>query len=153
MNHTKLLIVKFLATLAFLTIILGFGYGLALGNVFLISLVVGGLAYLIGDMLILPRTNNTVATIADFAIAFVVVFIMTDFFTAGVNVLTASFVSAVALSVFEIFYHQYVAAEPDFQDAERSEQLYGMNLNYTTEASEELDPFYDLDEEEDEEDF
>lgn len=140
MKHIQLIVVKFLATLVLLYMVLGFGYGVTFGNVVLITLVVGTLAYLIGDLLILPRTNNTVATIADFAIAFVVVFLMTDFLTVGGNILTASFISAIALGVFEVFYHQYVAEALDFTESEPS-PIRGME--YSTETSDELSPYYE----------
>ncbi|GLO66708.1 DUF2512 family protein [Oceanobacillus kimchii] len=39
------------------------------GEVFLLTAVLEVVAYLIGDMLVLPRMNNTVTTIVDFVLA------------------------------------------------------------------------------------
>lgn len=66
MKHVKALVIKFVSSLVLLSLILGLLFDMAFSNIFLITLVLGIEAYFIGDLLILPRTNNTVATIVDF---------------------------------------------------------------------------------------
>lgn len=118
--------------------ILGIGYDVSFGNIILISIVLGISAYLIGDLLILPRTNNTIATTADFGMAFVIIYLMTDGLTVGGNPFAASLISAVAIGVAEIIYHKYVANKLDMA----SEQFIPIKQsNLSTEASEELTPY------------
>lgn len=60
MKHVKALLIKFIASFVLLYIVLGVMYTMTFGEVFLLSLVLGIVAYLIGDLFILPRTNNLV---------------------------------------------------------------------------------------------
>jgi hypothetical protein len=78
MKHVKALAIKFVSSLVLLSLILGLFFDMAYSNIFLITLVLGVAAYLIGDLLILPRTNNTVATIADFGLAFLIIWLMSE---------------------------------------------------------------------------
>lgn len=61
MNYLKAIAIKFLATLVLLYVILGLFYDMSFTNVFLISLVLGLASYLIGDLFLLAKTNNTIA--------------------------------------------------------------------------------------------
>ncbi|MHC0039115.1 YndM family protein [Pseudoneobacillus sp. C159] len=138
MKHVKALLIKFVATLAILYIILGVFNDVAFRNVFLISLVVTLAAYLIGDMFILPRTNNIVATLVDFGLAFLVIWWMANNLTYGDDMMGEAFTSALALGVFELFFHRYLANNilPDRDSGRRGHR----HLHYQTEASEELTP-------------
>ncbi|MCZ0701964.1 hypothetical protein J2T56_000258 [Natronobacillus azotifigens] len=150
MKHVQLFVVKFLATLGLLYLVLGFGYGVTLGNVFMLTLVIGTVAYLVGDLFILPRTNNTVATVADFIVAFVVIFLMTDLIAIDANIFTASFISALALGVFELFFHKYVYEALDFSS---EDFITSGGMEYHMETSEEFHPEYDEDFEDEDELF
>ncbi|WP_373894237.1 YndM family protein [Virgibacillus sp. CBA3643] len=139
MNHIKLFAVKFIGTLIMLYLILGLGYGMTFGNVFLITLVLGMIAYL-GDVIVLPNLNNTVATIADFATAFLIIYFMSFGITTGGEWFTASFVAAVGVTLFEYFYHKYYKSA--YNEAHQDERE-GMPRDTTmqTEASEETSPY------------
>lgn len=137
MDHIKAIALKFILTLALLYVILGAIYGMTFGNVFLITLVLGIASYILGDMIVLPRTNNTIATIADFGMAFLIVWSMSAALTTGDNLFTLSLITALAVSVFEYFYHKYVTNRVlrDGGSGGRTNQM-----QYQTEASEELNP-------------
>jgi hypothetical protein len=141
MKHVKALAIKFVSTLALLLIILGVFNDMAFRNVFLISLVLGVAAYIIGDLFILPRTNNTIATLADFGLAFVIIWSMSRALTYGDGMLGEAFTAALALGIFEFLFHRYLANNilPN-QNQSESERRYQGNLQYQTEASEELTP-------------
>ncbi|WP_173915627.1 YndM family protein [Halobacillus sp. Marseille-Q1614] len=145
MRHVKLLAVKFIVTLIALTLILGAGYDVSFGNVFLISLVLGVLSYVLGDLIILPRTSNTIATLADFVLAYFVIYFMTDALTAGGDLFTAALLSSVAIAIFEYFFHKNVSNTLRYDRTKRQDRAANMELR--TEASEELTP-YPEDEEE-----
>ncbi|WP_338469461.1 DUF2512 family protein [Niallia sp. XMNu-256] len=135
MRHLRNLVVKFIATFAVLFIILGMIYDMSFGNIFSISLVLTLAAYLIGDMLILPRTNNTMATVADFGLAFLVIWLMGENLTYGDSLLMPALISAAAIALFETFFHKSIANQINQNNG--NQQQSG-NLRYQTEASEEL---------------
>lgn len=92
-----------------LYVILGLMYDMSFSNVFLISLVLGLASYVIGDLFLLPKTNNTIATLADFGLAFMIIWILGESLTYGESLLLASLISAAGVAVFEYFFHKYVA--------------------------------------------
>ncbi|WP_428908317.1 YndM family protein [Niallia sp. Krafla_26] len=138
MRHIRNLLVKFIATFAVLFIILGMFYDMSFGNVLAISLVLTLAAYLIGDMLILPRTNNTMATLADFGLAFLVIWLMGENITYGDSLLMPALIAAAAIALFEAFFHKSVANQINNENNENQQQ--SRNLRYQTEASKELTP-------------
>lgn len=140
MKHTKLVVVKFVISFAILFVVLGLGYGLALQNILLINLV-SILSYFIGDLIILPRTNNIITAIIDSAIAFAVIYLMGDVLTVGGDPLTAAFLTAIAIGVFELFFHRYVAnnLELDTETRESTPAKFHQ-MDLTTEAAHEISP-------------
>ncbi|RDY70678.1 YndM family protein [Halobacillus sp. SY10] len=144
MTHVKLLALKFVFTLGILFIILGLGFDVSFGNVFLISLVVSALGYL-GDVTVLKKSNNTMATAGDFVLSFAVIYFMTDALTVGDDVFEATLISAVSLAIFEYFFHQSVARSLDQEKKENHEVRSTGQLQ--TEASEELFPYDEEDKE------
>ncbi|RYL87583.1 DUF2512 family protein [Sporolactobacillus sp. THM7-4] len=109
MEHIKALLIKFIATLILLYIVLGLGYHASFGDIFLTALVLGVIAYIIGDLLILPNSSNTVATVSDFVIALIIVWLMIGTMT-GINApFVASLISAILVGIFEYMFHKYLA--------------------------------------------
>ena len=137
MKHMKNLAIKFISILAVLFIILGIFYDMSFGNVLSISVVLTLASYLIGDLLILRRTNNTMATISDFALAFLVIWLMGENLTYGDSLIMPALIAAAGIALFETFFHKYVARQ--IQEADE-QQNSSRNLRYQTEASSELTP-------------
>jgi uncharacterized BrkB/YihY/UPF0761 family membrane protein len=135
MKHVKALAIKFVSSLVLLSLILGLLYDMSFGNIFLITLVLGVAAYLIGDLLILPRTNNTVATIADFGLAFLIIWLMSRSLTIGDNHFSMSLIAALGVALFEYMFHKYVKNNVV---KDQGGQQQARPLQYQTEASEEL---------------
>nr|WP_117160782.1 DUF2512 family protein [Paraliobacillus sp. X-1268] len=143
MKHFNLIGLKILLLLVVLYTILGIGYNVSFGNVMFISIVLGISAYLIGDLLILSRTNNTIATTADFGMAFVIIYLMTDGLTVGGNPFAAALISAVVVGICEVIFHKYVANKLNMS----SDDFIPINrTNFSTETSEELTPYKDEEE-------
>ncbi|WHX98347.1 YndM family protein [Neobacillus sp. DY30] len=138
MKHVKALAIKFVASLVLLSLILGLLFDMAFSNIFLITLVLGVAAYLIGDLLILPRTNNTIATIADFGLALFIIWLMSENLTYGDNHFLMSLIAAVGVALFEYMFHKYVAN--NIVKNKGGQQQQTGQLQYQTEASEELTP-------------
>ena len=137
MKHMKNLAIKFISILAVLFIILGIFYDMSFGNVLSISVVLTLASYLIGDLLILRRTNNTMATISDFALAFLVIWLMGENLTYGDSLIMPALIAAAGIALFETFFHKYVARQIKRQ---MNNQNSSRNLRYQTEASSELTP-------------
>jgi Protein of unknown function (DUF2512) len=136
MKHVKALAIKFVSSLVLLSLILGLLFDMAFSNIFLITLVLGVAAYLIGDLMILPRTNNTVATIADFGLAFLIIWFMSENLTYGDNHFSMSLIAALGVAIFEYMFHKYVANNVIKNQSGQKQQTG--KLQYQTEASEEL---------------
>ncbi|MFS0777275.1 YndM family protein [Neobacillus sp. 3P2-tot-E-2] len=137
MKHVKALAIKFVSSLVLLSLILGLLFDMAFSNIFLITLVLGVAAYLIGDLLILPKTNNTIATIADFGLALFIIWIMSENLTYGDSHFLMSLIAALGVALFEYMFHKYVANNvlPN-----KGRQQQTRPLQYQTEASKELTP-------------
>ncbi|MGD6968270.1 YndM family protein [Rossellomorea vietnamensis] len=140
MRHLKAFLVKFTACFALLAIILGGIYGVTLGEVFLISLVLGAVSYAAGDLFLLPRSNNTTASLADFGLAFVVIWAMMANVTPVENVLVPSLIAAAGVAGFEFFYHKYLYRTVLLGGREATREQVQGNLQFQAEVSEELTP-------------
>jgi hypothetical protein len=138
MKHLRAITIKFLASLVLLYVILGLMYDMSFTNVFLISLVLGLASYVIGDLFLLPRTNNTISTLADFGLAFMIIWLLGESLTYGDSLLGASLISAAGVALFEYFFHKYMARS--VLEEETREHQPQANYRYQTEASEELYP-------------
>lgn len=137
MSHTRAMIIKLISTFVLLYIILGLIFDLSIGNVLLITLVVGIAAYLIGDLMILPRTNNTTATIADFGLAFLIIWALCEAVTLNDQTMYPSLIAAIGVALFEFFFHKYLAR--NMNETRDNGQRIG-KLNYQTEMADEFTP-------------
>ncbi|WNC12716.1 DUF2512 family protein [Brevibacillus brevis] len=71
------------------------------------SVVVSLIAYALGDALILPKTNNTFATTADFIMVFALFWISSYVFLQPYR-LSGILLTAFVIAVAEYFYHDYL---------------------------------------------
>lgn len=76
MTHVKALAIKGIMTIIVLYLVLGLGFGFTFGDTLLMTIVLGVISYLLGDLYVLPRWNNMIATLADFGLAFLVIWLM-----------------------------------------------------------------------------
>ncbi|MHA6252647.1 YndM family protein [Oceanobacillus sp. CAU 1775] len=107
-KHVKALLIKFVGSFFLLYIILGLIYGMEFGEVLLLSAVLGVAAYLIGDMIILPKTNNFVATLADFVLAGIIIYVFVGGLTTIDNVFTVTLLATIGVALFEVIFHRYL---------------------------------------------
>ena len=138
MKHAGAFILKFIATFILLFVILGIFYGMSFGMVFFISLSLAAASYAIGDFIILPRTNNTIATIADFIMAFLIIWAFSISLTLRENIVIMSLVAAVGVALCEIIFHRYMANR--IITNMKTHRARPGTLQFQTEASEELTP-------------
>ncbi|MBP3971445.1 YndM family protein [Bacillus sp. WL1] len=111
MKHIVALLIKYTAITAVLLIILGIFQDISISRVLLIALFLTGAAYLIGDLFILPKYGNMIATIADFGLSFFGIWFLTYLLTdldAARNIGFSSFVAALVIGGIEVFFHIYM---------------------------------------------
>lgn len=139
MNHITALLIKYTAIIAVLLTILGIAQNVSIPRILFISLVITGAAYLIGDLFILPRYGNMIATVADFGLIFLGVwglaYFLTDIYSTRV-ITIFSFWSALIIGVIEVFFHIYMQKLVLLKDQEEmqkssiiSDDRYAMEIS------------------------
>lgn len=109
MKHLTALAIKFVMIAAVLLVVLWLLAGQRLIPVLVLSLVVTILAYVIGDLLILPTFGNVVATVADIVISSLTIWAARVIGISGLRpALWAITLSALIIGVGEWFFHQYL---------------------------------------------
>lgn len=140
MRHILRIAMKFIAAVVVLGIIDALGYDLGASDILGISAVLAIVSYVVGDLFILRVTNNTVATIADFALAFVILYLMIDNMTIEDDVFSASLIGSIAITAVEIFFHRLLGREPGKQASNQRQTMQTGRPQFQTEASSELTP-------------
>lgn len=102
------LLVKLLMTFAFSVLAFSFLDRNNLGWSFLVAVLVTGVNYLVGDLMILPSWGNTVASVGDGVMAALTAWIV-SMVSPNVDTGLASLLAFGALTaVGEYFFHQYL---------------------------------------------
>lgn len=132
--------IKGIATLVLLYAILGLGYNMSFGRVLLITIVLGTISYIIGDLIVLPWSNNVVATAVDLGIAFAVIWGLNAYSLNFHTLLLyfSSLIGAAAVAAFEYFYHIYLLKA--FIHEKQTYYYTPSRTRYHMESSEELHP-------------
>jgi hypothetical protein len=89
---------------------------ISFSGILLIALVVTVISYIIGDMIILPATNNIVATIADMGLATVTIYLFNFLWSRGDIPFLSALVAGVVLGVGEWFFHKIIDRSMDDED-------------------------------------
>ncbi|WP_459503110.1 YndM family protein [Bacillus sp. C1] len=140
MKHIVALLIKYTAISAVLLMILGIFQDVSIPRVLLISLLITGTAYLIGDLFVLPKYGNIVATIADFGLSFLVIWLLTYLLTdidLTRNIGFSAFWSALLISMGEIFFHIYMKKVVLHEDEDSRESTNMHQDRYAMEISHE----------------
>lgn len=109
MRHVMALVIKTIMVAAVLIIIMSMINNYPVGPTFVLALLVSGLAYLAGDLGVLPISNNTVATLADFGLATFTVWLIGPFIVGAFIPFTIALLSGVVIAAGEWFFHKYMA--------------------------------------------
>lgn len=137
MEHVKALIIKFIMITAILWFILRLFFGVDFGEIITISIILTPLAYVIGDLLVLRYFNNTTATIADFGLSFITIWLIgAAIINEPISVATAALISSIAIAIGEWFYHYYVNNQV-FEGESKDKTT--LNEAFSTEFAEEMD--------------
>ncbi|WP_082234900.1 DUF2512 family protein [Halobacillus massiliensis] len=110
MVHGKALAIKGVMTIVGLYLVLGIGYGVSFLGVLLLSIVQGALSYVAGDLFILPRFKNIMATFSDFCLTFLLVIASGSlFFSLEGSLWMAALIASVVIAAAEYGFHLYLA--------------------------------------------
>ncbi|WP_409305523.1 YndM family protein [Peribacillus sp. SCS-155] len=108
MRHVLAILVKFISLLIVLYVFLGLIFDLSFADVLGIAAVLTAVGYVLGDLYLLPRTSNLAATLADFGLAFIIVWFMSRAAADSNDLFTASLICAAAVAIIEYVYHSIV---------------------------------------------
>lgn len=110
MDHAKGLALKSLLNGIPATYLLSTIGGLPVGNALIASLMLTFLAYIVGDLFVLPRSNGTVATALDAALALLILWSLK---ALGMPITEVGMIyTAVALTLVEwLVFHPYLHRE------------------------------------------
>ncbi|MFI8709459.1 YndM family protein [Bacillus sp. NPDC077411] len=140
MKHIVALLIKYTAISAVLLMILGIFQNISIPRILLISLLITGSAYLIGDLFVLPKYGNMVATIADFGLSFLGIWVLTYLLTDNNfarNIVASSFWSALLIGVIEVFFHIYMKKAVLYENNDSRESTNIHHDRYAMEISHE----------------
>ena len=105
--YFKTFLIKFIMTTAVIWIVLGY-YGADILDIFITSIALTVLGF-VGDIFLMPRIGNMLATVGDFILAFAVVWLIGIYlFDPTVPVGRAAFIISILLIVGEMYLHQYI---------------------------------------------
>ncbi|KYD08518.1 YndM family protein [Heyndrickxia sporothermodurans] len=140
MKTLTALAIKFIASFIALFVILGLFYGMSIQSVILITAVIGVISYIIGDKLLLPRTNNVVATSVDFGLSFLIIWSIVSYGNIDNYraLFWASIIGGLGIAFCEYFFHIYLFRR--FYPQEQISKRRISAMHYATEASEEITP-------------
>ncbi|WP_096200676.1 DUF2512 family protein [Bacillus sp. FJAT-45350] len=109
MRHANALLIKFLMVAVILFLVLTLGIGVSVFNVLIFSAILSLLAYFIGDLQILRHSNNITATIADFALYAIGIWLLGTWLLPPIaGFIGAGIIAAVFISVGEWFFHRFM---------------------------------------------
>lgn len=109
MKHFISLVFKFLLVSIVLAVVLMLLTPVDLIDVLYISLVLTIVSYIIGDLIILPMTNNFIATVTD-AVIGVITIMLFNYAIIKENIyFSAALIASIVLAAGEWFFHKYVS--------------------------------------------
>lgn len=111
MKHVWALIIKFVMFFVVTGVIQGLVSGWPFLTLFITSIVLTVVAYIVGDLWILPRGGNLTASSVDFGLSLVGIWVMGSLLLHEPVYATGPLCSALVIAVGEWFYHTYVMSK------------------------------------------
>lgn len=108
MEHVRALVAKYLLTTFVLGLFLGMYERIDVAELLLQSLILTGIAYVLGDLFILPTMGNTAATVADFGLAWLALWIINENYFLNNLHWSAYPTAAFFIAAGEFFFHRFV---------------------------------------------
>jgi hypothetical protein len=109
MRHVVALIIKVVMVAAVLLVIMSMMNNYAAGPTIVLALLVSGIAYLAGDLGVLPMSNNTIATLSDVALATLTIWFIGPYIVDAGVPFSIALLSGLVIGAGEWFFHKYFA--------------------------------------------
>lgn len=108
MKHVTALIYKWIFTVVILMVVLTWMERVTFGQAFFLSLVVTGALYVSGDLFVLPLFGNVSATLADAAVAYLLIRFAPAYSSLKSVNPGPAVVATLFIGVAEYFFHRYL---------------------------------------------
>lgn len=130
-RHAKAIGIKFIIVSIVIFSLFGIFYNVSLAKLFMMSVIVTGVAYVLGDLFMYPRFGNFLATLSDFALAFGSVWVLSYALIGMSMPLTlASLAAAYFIATTEPLFHTYmkekvlqIEEDPEYRPARVPSEL------------------------------
>ncbi|MEL7656987.1 MAG: DUF2512 family protein [Bacillota bacterium] len=141
MKATIAIIIKFVVIWAAAWISFSvFGY-VGFYTVLTIAIAATVLNYLIGDLAVLPRLGNVIATILDGLLSAVTAYGILYYSAVTYYTMTSVLIFAVIVAVAEIFFHMYLVKSNIIKPKNSDIMFRDKKINFNTETGSELYPY------------
>src|SRR5690625_803764 len=108
-DHIKALGIKFIYISIIIFSLFGIFYNVSVGKMFLMSVLVSGISYVLGDLMLYPRVGNLIASILDFGLAFLSIVTLGGLLISTTMPTTlASLAAAFFIMCIEPLFHAYM---------------------------------------------
>jgi hypothetical protein len=142
MKTTIALIIKFIVTMAAAWIAFMMFGQVAFWTVAVIALAGTILNYLIGDLLVLPRFGNVIASILDGILGGAIAWMILAYTPVTYTYMTSIYIFAVIVAVAEFFFHMYLLSSRIVEKKKSDADFYKRSkVSYNTETGSELYPY------------
>ncbi|HSU79963.1 MAG TPA: YndM family protein [Candidatus Angelobacter sp.] len=151
MRTLMVLVMKFVCALIAFTVGLNLFFNATITEIISFSLLTTLVSYFLGDLLILPNLGNATATVVDFILTYVVIWVFGSVVLHNyLQIAWGSILSAAIITLGEIFIHYYLINQTDLNKS-AEKRTFNPSLDratYMTEFAEENeynDPTYKKD--------
>jgi len=105
---TKAFIIKLVMTMAILFLVLGLFFGVSLGDILLLGIILTIIGY-VADFSIMPRIGGLSATAGDLILAFIVIYVYGLYgFDPDISVFSSAFLASMFIAAGEFYFHKYL---------------------------------------------
>lgn len=108
LRHAKALLIKFILAAVVLEVDLLLLSELNFFQILYLALLIAVASYIVGDLVILPATNNIVATISDVVLSLIIVFIFNIIWNKEDIPFFSAIIAAVVIGIAEWFFHKAI---------------------------------------------
>lgn len=117
-KHLVPIFIKFIMTAIVLEIVLLLFSDLSFLNILGLSLILTLIAYIIGDMVILPITNNAVATVVDIGLTLAIIYLFNYLWNTGNIPFFSAIIAGAMIGGGEWFFHKIVDRSVDSEESD-----------------------------------
>ncbi|WP_408006317.1 YndM family protein [Pseudalkalibacillus sp. A8] len=142
-RHIVALLSKFLFVVCIAYVTLTIFFGVPIGNILWMSALITVVGYPIGDLYVLKKLGNFIATIIDFGLVFFVFWLFADhYIESPANQLFGAALAALFISISEFVYHIFIEVSNPLRPS-KADVTDPNGQKFATEVGEEFTPSED----------